>query len=155
MTLFVFRAGMLRGPGPPQAAGGQAEHQLRPLPAPRLLEDKTHRPHHKGGHPHHVAPVFGLRGVYNAYIIIICIYVKKWLYPQKIYSKEIEGRKLKLVSSLSAFVYWNIVRGWIQVLIPSLLFPCYKLFVDIITFLSYYFTELVKIYLFYVYMYHQ
>ena len=31
--------------------------------------------------------------------------IKKWLYPQKIYSKGIEGRELKLVSSLSAFVY--------------------------------------------------
>ena len=30
---------------------------------------------------------------------------KKWLYPQKIYSNGIEGRELKLVSSLSAFVY--------------------------------------------------
>ena len=55
--------------------------------------------------------------------------VKKVIISTKsfFYSKGTEGRELKLVNSL--------------------LFPCYKkkLFVDIITFLSCYFTELVKI----------
>ena len=31
------------------------------------------------------------------------VYIKKLLYPQKIYSKGIEGRELKLVSSLVLF----------------------------------------------------
>ena len=46
--------------------------------------------------------------------------IKKWLYPQKIfYSKGTEGRELKLVSSLSAFVYLNIVRGSLLITSPT------------------------------------
>ena len=96
-------------------------------------------------------------------------YIKKWLYPQKIYRKGIEGRELKLdcvshcVSDeerASDDVLINeSAKTWIKVLIPSVLFPCYKFFVDIITFLSYYFTELVKInltwHIYYIYILHK
>ena len=46
--------------------------------------------------------------------------IKKWLYPQKVfYSKGTEGRELKLLSSLSAFVYLNIVRGSLLITSPT------------------------------------